>query len=435
MSSPAPAPVSDSTAGGPVSVRLRGITKRFPGVIANDDVNLTCDAAPCSAIVGENGAGKSTLMKILVRRGAARRRNDRRSTATSRSFARPPTPSAAGIGHRAPALHARRQPHASGERRPRRRARLRRASTARAVRQLDRSSTKYGLGVDPTACVETSASAAGSGSRSSRCSTAGRANDHPRRAHRRACAAARSTSCSRRARPQAAGAQPSIFISHKLDEVLARRRRDHRHPARARPCAPSSHARVTARRARRAHGRLGAALAQLPRASTVTDEVLLARRARACRAPGRARRSTTSPSSSTAARCWGSRRGGQRPGRAGRVHHGHAPRRDRTHSVLGERRPHRPLDAASDARAASRYIPEDRHRHGLLLDSPPWENRVLGHQGRPPSSRRGLIDRAAARADTERIIEAYDVRYARARRARPRAVGRQPAEADRRDAR
>ena len=56
------------------------------------------------------------------------------------------------------------------------------------------------------------------------------------------------------------------------------------------------------------------------------------------------------------------------------------------------------------------YIPEDRHRHGLLLDAPLWENRVLGHQGRPPTNRRGLIDRRAARADTRRIIEAYDVR-------------------------
>jgi simple sugar transport system ATP-binding protein len=56
------------------------------------------------------------------------------------------------------------------------------------------------------------------------------------------------------------------------------------------------------------------------------------------------------------------------------------------------------------------YIPEDRHRHGLLLDSPLWENRMLGHQSRPPSVRHGLIDRRAARADTERIIAEYDVR-------------------------
>ena len=56
------------------------------------------------------------------------------------------------------------------------------------------------------------------------------------------------------------------------------------------------------------------------------------------------------------------------------------------------------------------YIPEDRHRHGLLLDSPLWENRVLGHQGREPSVRHGLVDRRGAVKDTQRIIDAYDVR-------------------------
>ncbi|MBU1803382.1 MAG: ATP-binding cassette domain-containing protein, partial [Actinobacteria bacterium] len=56
------------------------------------------------------------------------------------------------------------------------------------------------------------------------------------------------------------------------------------------------------------------------------------------------------------------------------------------------------------------YIPEDRHRHGLLLDSPLWENRVLGHQGRPPSVKHGIVDKRAARQDTLRIIDEYDVR-------------------------
>ena len=56
------------------------------------------------------------------------------------------------------------------------------------------------------------------------------------------------------------------------------------------------------------------------------------------------------------------------------------------------------------------YIPEDRHRHGLLLDAPLWENRVLGHQTRKPWARRGLIDRGASRTDTQRIVEDYDVR-------------------------
>ena len=56
------------------------------------------------------------------------------------------------------------------------------------------------------------------------------------------------------------------------------------------------------------------------------------------------------------------------------------------------------------------YIPEDRHRHGLLLDAPVWENRVLGHQTEAPNVKGQWIDRAAARGDTERIIREYDVR-------------------------
>ena len=56
------------------------------------------------------------------------------------------------------------------------------------------------------------------------------------------------------------------------------------------------------------------------------------------------------------------------------------------------------------------YIPEDRHRHGLLLDAPLWENRILGHQTSEPNVRGPLIDRAGARKDTERIVKEYDVR-------------------------
>jgi general nucleoside transport system ATP-binding protein len=56
------------------------------------------------------------------------------------------------------------------------------------------------------------------------------------------------------------------------------------------------------------------------------------------------------------------------------------------------------------------YIPEDRHRHGLLLEAPLWENRVLGHQTREPSARGRWINRRAAHADTERIVAKFDVR-------------------------
>jgi len=56
------------------------------------------------------------------------------------------------------------------------------------------------------------------------------------------------------------------------------------------------------------------------------------------------------------------------------------------------------------------YIPEDRHRHGLLLDAPLWENRILGHQTERPNVKGGLIDARGAKSDTERIVREYDVR-------------------------
>lgn len=56
------------------------------------------------------------------------------------------------------------------------------------------------------------------------------------------------------------------------------------------------------------------------------------------------------------------------------------------------------------------YIPEDRHRQGLLLDAPLWENRVLGHQTREPNVAGPFIDRRGARQDTDRIVAEYDVR-------------------------
>ena len=47
-------------------VQTRGLSKRFPGIVALDDVDFEADAGEVRAVVGANGAGKSTFMNILA---------------------------------------------------------------------------------------------------------------------------------------------------------------------------------------------------------------------------------------------------------------------------------------------------------------------------------------------------------------------------------
>ena len=47
------------------AIEMLNITKRFPGIIANDNITLQLRKGEIHALLGENGAGKSTLMSVL----------------------------------------------------------------------------------------------------------------------------------------------------------------------------------------------------------------------------------------------------------------------------------------------------------------------------------------------------------------------------------
>ena len=172
-----------------------------------------------------------------------------------------------------------------------------------------------------------------------------------------------------------------IFISHKLDEVLAVADEITviRRGTTVRDRQPEDGHRAPAGRA---DGRLRAARRPRPRTSTVTDEVLLARRrphARRRRRAPAARRITFDIHRGEVLGIAGVEGNGQ----AELVESIMGMRADATgHDRARRRGPVPPGPPASAARRGVGYIPEDRHRHGLLLDAPLWENR----DPRPPDA-------------------------------------------------
>ena len=388
---------------GEIAVRLRGIGKRFPGVIANDDINIDVRRGTIHALVGENGAGKSTLMKILY-------------------GVQPPDSGTIEIDGEPVSLHSPADAISHGVGMVFQHfmladnltvlenvvlgAERRHGIGAAARREIERISESYGVDVEPDRLVETMG--VGARQRVEILKVLYRGArivilDEPTAV----LVPHEVDELFDNLRELKAEGISIIFISHKLDEVLAVADEITviRRGTTVDTVNPED---VTARQL--AELMVGSELpSPSTETSTVTDDVLLS------------------------IRDLGLDSADGRPlleGIGFEIHRGEVlgiagvegnGQEELVEAIMGMRHGihgtirlgGRDLSSMStrDRRASGvGYIPADRHRHGLLLEAPLWENRVLGHQFRPPSVKHGLIDKPGARQDTRRIIEEYDVR-------------------------
>jgi ABC-type uncharacterized transport system ATPase subunit len=390
----------------PLAVELRGITKRFPGVVANKDIELRVRRGEVHAIVGENGAGKSTLMKTLY----GMHRPDEGEILLDGApvtFRSPSDAIAAGIGmvhqHFMLADNFTVMENVVLGSEPARAGVLDRREARRRIREI---SDRYSMGLDPDALVED----LGVGDRQrveiAKVLYRGARTlilDEPT-----AVLVPQEVDelFSNLAELKREGLTV-IFISHKLDEV--RRVADAITVIRRGTTVGTADPKTTTTR-QLAEMMVGSELPSPDtRTSTVRDRVVLELAgATVLNADGRP------VVGGVDLRV----REGEVVGIAGVEGNGQAELID---AIMGLR-PLTPgtirlgADDITDWSTRRRrenglgFIPEDRHRQGMLLDAPLWENRILGHQTRPPVVRGPFIDRRAARQDTARIMHEYDVR-------------------------
>ncbi|MFE4718587.1 ABC transporter ATP-binding protein [Streptomyces sp. NPDC056728] len=394
-------------ASSPPAVELRGITKRFPGVVANRDIDITVRRGTVHALCGENGAGKSTLMKILY----GMQKPDEGTIAvdgTQVTFATPADAIARGIGmvHQHFMLAdnltvlenvvlGAEKLHGIG---------------GKARTKIREISEAYGLGVRPDVLVE-------------ELGVADRQRVEILKVLYRGARTLILDEPTAVLVPQEVDALfdnlrelkseglTVIFISHKLGEVLSVA--DEITVIRRGTTVGTADPRNTSTK-QLAELMVGSELpSPETEESTVTDTPMLhlaGVRLTQTDLHG-VERVILDDVTFTIRR-------GEVLGIAGVEGNGQS---ELVEAIMGMRTADRgtvALDGADVTRTPTRkrreagvgYIPEDRHRHGLLLEAPLWENRVLGHVTERPNSRRGLLDLKAARADTERIVRDYDVR-------------------------
>ncbi|WP_051852598.1 ABC transporter ATP-binding protein [Streptomyces aureocirculatus] len=403
--STSPPPTDRTTA---CAVELSGITKRFPGVVANHDIHLSVRKGTVHALVGENGAGKSTLMKILY----GMQKPDEGTIAvdgTQVSFTSPADAIALGIGmvHQHFMLADQltvlenivlgsEKPHGIG---------------ARARRRITEISDRYGLGVRPDAYVED-------------LGVADRQRVEILKVLYRGATTLILDEPTAVLVPQEVDALfdnlrelkseglSVIFISHKLGEVLSVAD-DITVIRRGTTVGTAIPSKTTPRQL--AELMVGSELPTPETAeSTVTDRPMIEVDGLKLLADGGSGRALLDDISFTIHE-------GEVLGLAGVEGNGQTELID---ALIGLKRADSGVirmagEDITDRSTRTRreggvgYIPEDRHRHGLLLESPLWENRILGHVTEKPNSRgKGgfLLDIKGAQADTRRIVEEYDVR-------------------------
>ncbi len=389
------------------AIELIGITKRFPGVIANDNVNLSVEEGEIHAICGENGAGKSTLMKILYGMQKADE-GVMKVHGSEVHFSSPTDAIAAGIGmvHQHFMLAGNltvlenvilgSEPTLAGGR----------IDFEEAETHLAEVGAAYGLSIDPNDLVESLE--VGEQQRVEIIKVLYRGAkililDEPTAV----LVPQEVEELFNNLRELKADGATIIFIDHKLQEVLeiADRITVIR---RGKTIDTVNAADVSA-------GDLAELMvgSELPTPdttdSTVTNTPAL--EVVGLTVFGTDGRPVVDDVSVTVHK-------GEIVGIAGIEGNGQTELVD---AIVGTRDAHagrirllgNDITSASvrDRREAGfGYVPQDRHSEGLLLDAPLWENAALGHQTKPPFAKGFWIDRKGARARTEEIRAEFDVR-------------------------
>ncbi len=389
------------------AVLLEGVTKRFPGVIANDRVDLRVEQGEIHALCGENGAGKSTLMKILY---GMQKADEGRMVVEGRevSFDSPTDAIAAGIGmvhqHFMLADNFTVLENVILGAEPVMRGVIDFGEAERHIAEVGR---EYGMETDPNELVEHLE--VGERQRVEIIKVLFRGAkililDEPTAV----LVPQEVEELFRNMRELKSEGHTIIFIDHKLDEVLeiadtitVLRR--------GRTVATVKPADVTAHDL--AELMVGADLpTPATSSSTVTDQVVL--EVSALHVEGSETEVALHDIDLTV-------HAGEIVGIAGVEGNGQS---ELIETILGVRAPSAGTivlgsDEITRWSVRSRreggigYIPEDRHRRGLLLASPVWENVMLGHQTKEPFVRNGWwIDPKAARRFSAGVVERFDVR-------------------------